>query len=147
MTTKIRFQDTHQLLLFVETLQQRFRWEIPCINEPSDIFEIEKLAKDRWRYRLANSSDWIDCNTLSIIDSLDKNDVNISFFKKQLTQSIFSQVTFCYDIVQDACQLFGEDQVYKTIEDEQTRLAEQVELMLDQQTNSSPKLTVIKSNK
>ena len=120
-------RDTLQYLVFIEALKQRFRWETPCISTPSDIFEIEKLPKDQWRYRLKGTEEWIDSNTLIILTALDKNDLNLSFFKQQLRESILSTAAHSYDVVQEACKLMGEDNVYAKIEDEYSRLEEEVE--------------------
>ena len=120
-------KDTLQLLNFIDTLKQRFRWEIPSINEPTDIFEIEKVTKNIWRYRLTTSPEWIESSTSTLLSALDKNDVNLSFFKQQLRESIMSSITYSYNVVQEACLLFGEDEVYNRLEEEYNKLEEDLD--------------------
>lgn len=142
-----KYRDTLQYLAFIEALKQRFRWEIPCINTPSDIFEIEKLPKDKWKYRLKGNEEWIDSSTLSILAALDRNDVNLSFFKQQLRESILSTAVHSYDVVQEACNLIGEDNVYAKIEDEHSRLEEEVEHLIEGDLDFNSLLKVVRGSK
>lgn len=142
-----KYRDTLQYLAFIEALKSRFRWEIPCIGDPSAIFEIEKCPKDRWRYKPKGTAEWIDSSTVSILSALDKNDVNLSFFKQQLRESILHMTVHSYDVVQEACNLLGEDTVYSKIEEEHTRLEEEVEGLIEGDFDYSPLLKVVRKEK
>ncbi len=142
-----KYRDTLQLLAFIEALKSRFRWEIPCISEPTEIFEIEKGVKDSWRFRVKDSNDWIDSSTLTILSTLDKNDVNLSFFKLQLRESILTNAAYCYNVVQEACSLLGEDEVYAKIEDDHHRLEEEISYLIEGDLEISPLSHVIKGIK
>jgi hypothetical protein len=105
----------------MENLKSRFVWDIPCVAEPSDIFEIEKTTKGIWRYRLKDTDEWFEYTALDLLKSLDQNDVNLSFFKQQLTNTILSSARQSYEVFQQACSLLGEDAIYSKIEEEYSR--------------------------
>jgi UDP-glucose 6-dehydrogenase len=94
---------------------------VPCVTEPSDIFEIEKTTKGIWRYRLKNTDEWIESMALDLLKSLDQNDVNLGFFKQQLANTILVSATQSYEVFQQACNLLGEEAIYSKIEEEYSR--------------------------
>lgn len=142
-----KYRDTLQYLAFVEVLKSRFHWEIPCISDPTAVFEIEKCPKDKWRYRPKGTEEWIETSTVSILGALDKNDVNLSFFKQQLRESILHMVVHSYDVVQEACNLLGEETVYSRIEEEHVKLEEEIEQLIDTDFEYSPLFKVVRGIK
>ena len=79
--------------------------------------------------------------------NLDQNDVNLSFFKQQLRESILSTAAHSYDVVQEACNLIGEDNVYAKIEDEHSRLEEEVEHLIEGDFDFNPLQKVVRNIK
>lgn len=135
-------REVAQILLFVEALKPKnMLWKVPCQNDPSEIFEVEWLSG--WRYKHSDSETWIETSLVGLIRALENNDVHLKLFRQQLEDYALGSASCAYDIVQEACRIFGEETVYEKIEDNYEQLSKQIEQIVDGDYDISPVLKIL----
>lgn len=124
------YEDILRYITFIEALRSNtsLTWTISCSE--SDSFDIEWFVleeKSIWRYKSSSSEDWIETSSANLSNALLRNGADLDRFQALLSDTILSKVSYAYDLVQEACVLFGEDNVYGKIEQQHCLLEQEIE--------------------
>ena len=131
-------KELPQLLTLVESLKlnDSVGWKIPCTNDPSDFFDLEINLMDGqyfWQFKNFKTDDWVHSTSTNLIKSLENNDINLDNLAAQLKVFILSKISHSYELVQHACQIFGEELVYDSIEDHYEKLDQETRILFNKQ--------------
>lgn len=130
----ISYEDILKYITFIEALRSNnsLSWTISC-SESNDSFDIEWFVLEErsiWRYKSSSSEDWIETSSANLPSALLRNGADLDEFQILLSETILSKVSYAYDLVQEACGLFGEEKVYGKIEQQHCLLEQEIERLI-----------------